>query len=58
MDKNYLEMVLLRLEGLCKTIARKADEGDLAFQQMIGDGHIEHYQKEIEFIREYGHEWT
>ncbi|MGB6408960.1 MAG: aminoglycoside phosphotransferase family protein [Planococcus donghaensis] len=57
-DKNYLEMVLLRLDGLCETIARKAAEGDLAFQQMISEGHIEHYQKEIEFIRERGHEWT
>ncbi|MOA62114.1 hypothetical protein D3C78_1874340 [compost metagenome] len=50
-------MVLLRLEGLCKTIKRKASEGDSAFQKMIDEGHLEHYQSDIEFIREYGKEW-
>ncbi|ANU09497.1 Aminoglycoside phosphotransferase [Planococcus antarcticus DSM 14505] len=57
-EENYLEMVLLRSEGLCKTIVRKATEGDLAFQKMVLEGHVEHYQKEIQFIREHGHEWT
>ncbi|MGE6370815.1 phosphotransferase [Planococcus kocurii] len=56
-EETFLEMVLLRLEGLCETIARKANEGDLAFQKMILEGHVEHYQKEVKFIREYGHEW-
>lgn len=56
-DDKYLEMVLLRLEGLCKTIIRKADEGDIAFQKMIDEGHLEHYQNDIKFIREHGNEW-
>lgn len=56
-DEQIIEMVLLRLEGLCKTIARKADEGDLAFQKMISEGHTEHYQNEMKFIREHGKEW-
>ncbi|MFB4211535.1 phosphotransferase [Shouchella sp. JSM 1781072] len=56
-EKEFLEMVLLRLEGLCKTIKRKAAEGDMAFQNMIIDGHLEHYQKEIRFIRNYGEDW-
>lgn len=56
-DEDYLEMVGLRLEGLCKTITRKASEGDAAFLQMATEGHVEHYQKEIEFIREHGKEW-
>lgn len=55
---DYLEVVLLRLEGLCKTIRRKADEGDLAFKKMIEEGHIDHYKKEIEFISQYGKEWA
>lgn len=50
-------MVLLRLEGLCKTIKRKASEGDIAFQRMIDEGHVEHYQNDIKFIRERGIEW-
>jgi len=55
--EGYLEMVLLRLEGLCKTMTRKAREGDMAFQKMIDEGHLEHYQKDITFIRECGKDW-
>lgn len=57
MEKGFLEMVLLRVEGLCKTMQRKAKEGDMAFQKMIDEGHYEHYQQELEFIREHGKEW-
>lgn len=56
-EADYLEMVLLRLEGLCKTMIRKASEGDLAFQMMIDEGHLEHYQNDITFIRKHGKEW-
>lgn len=56
-EEGYLEMVLLRLEGLCKTITRKASEGDIAFQKMIDEGHLEHYQKDMKFIRRHGEEW-
>ncbi|MGM0834693.1 MAG: aminoglycoside phosphotransferase family protein [Bacillota bacterium] len=58
MDEDYMEMVLLRLEGLCKTIKRKAEEGDIAFQKMIDEGHIEHYKNDIKFICERGKEWV
>ncbi|WP_121612475.1 phosphotransferase [Mesobacillus foraminis] len=57
-EDDYLEMVLLRLEGLCKYMKRKASEGDSVFQKMIDQGHLEHYQKDIKFIREHGKEWT
>ncbi|EOO33674.1 hypothetical protein IKK_05886 [Bacillus mycoides] len=56
-EKGFLEMVLLRVEGLCKTIQRKAKEGDMAFQKMIEEGHYDHYQEELQFIREHGKEW-
>jgi hypothetical protein len=57
MEKGFLEMVLLRLEGLCKYMIKKASEGDAAFQKMIDEGHLEHYQSDIKFIRDHGHEW-
>lgn len=57
MEEGTLEMALLRLEGLCKTIARKAEEGDPAFQKMLAEGHIEHYRKDIGFIRENWQYW-
>jgi aminoglycoside phosphotransferase len=56
-EKGVLEMVLLRVEALCKTMQRKASEGDKAFQKMIDEGHYDHYQKEIAFIRKHGKEW-
>ncbi|WP_405079867.1 phosphotransferase [Paenibacillus chitinolyticus] len=56
--ENYIEMVLLRLEGLCKTITRRAGEGDLAFQKMLDAGHLEHYQNDIKFISEHKDDWT
>lgn len=55
-EDNLLEMVL-RLEGLCQTIKRKAIEGDIAFQKMIDEGHLEHYQRDMSFIRNHGREW-
>lgn len=55
--ENYLEMLVMRLEVLCKTICRKSDEGDAAFQRMVKDGHLEHYQKDIKFIQANGHKW-
>lgn len=57
MEADYLEMVLLRLEGLCKYMIRKASEGDIAFQKMMEQGHLEHYKNDIKFIREHGKEW-
>jgi len=57
-EEDYLEMVIRRVEGLCKTIIRKASEGDLAFQKMIDEGHLEHYEKDIAFIQKFGSEWT
>jgi hypothetical protein len=58
MEKGFLEMVLLRVEGLCKYMIKKASEGDVAFQKMMDEGHLEHYQKELLFIRDHGKEWV
>lgn len=57
-NPDFLEMVLLRLKGLCRTIERKASEGDLAFQKMIDDGHLDHYIEDIDFIRSNRNDWT
>jgi hypothetical protein len=55
--EDFIEIVTLRLEGLCKTMTRKASEGDIAFQKMIEEGHLEHYQNDIKFICEEGKQW-
>lgn len=56
-SRECLDMVLLRIEDLCKTIERKANEGVEAYQKMKSEGHIDHYEKDINFIRKYRHEW-
>lgn len=56
-EEDYLEMVLLRLDALCKLMIKKSSEGDIAFQKMIDEGHLEHYQSDIKFIQEHGKEW-
>jgi thiamine kinase-like enzyme len=56
-EDDFVDKVLLRLEGICKTIKRKASEGDAAFQKMLEEGHVEHYEKDIAFVREHGKEW-
>ncbi|WP_147804723.1 phosphotransferase [Alkalicoccus halolimnae] len=58
LEENYLEMVVLRLEGLCTYMKRKAAEGDEAFQKMIKEGHLDHYINDIAFIRKHGREWV
>ncbi|MGM0852744.1 MAG: phosphotransferase enzyme family protein [Bacillota bacterium] len=57
-EQDYIETVLQRIEGLCKTITRKANEGDPAFRKIIAEGHLVHYQKDIAFIKEYRNEWV
>ncbi|MCA1054007.1 phosphotransferase [Rossellomorea aquimaris] len=57
-DKGVIDMVILRLEGILKTIQRKACEGDPAFQRMIEEGHLEHYREDIAFIQKHGHDWV
>jgi len=49
--------VLLRLEALCTYMKRKAQKGDLNFQRMIDEGHLEHYEKDMKFIRDHRAEW-
>ncbi|TDL30850.1 aminoglycoside phosphotransferase [Jeotgalibacillus sp. S-D1] len=56
-SKDCLDMVLFRLEDLCKTIESHANEGVAAFQKMKAEGHIEHYVHDINFIRKHRHEW-
>lgn len=49
--------VLLRVEALIKTIHRKAAEGDIAFQRMVDEGHVTHYEQEIDFLKREGADW-
>ncbi|PPA71692.1 aminoglycoside phosphotransferase family protein [Jeotgalibacillus proteolyticus] len=55
--ENIINTVILRLEGLCQTIQRKAQEGDPSFLKMVDEGHLDHYKKDIHFIQVHWEEW-
>jgi len=54
---DLIDQVVFRLKALCNTIDTKAKGGDKSFEKMICEGHLLHYQKEIEFIKTHGCEW-
>lgn len=57
LNDDIFELLQLRLNTLCKTIEREACNGNLAYQKMIKDGHVEHYKKDIQFIQKYKQDW-
>ena len=46
-----------RLHALCATLIERAASGDLAYRRMIDGGHLDHYRREIRFLRHHGGEW-
>ncbi len=55
---DLINQIVFRLQTLCNTLITKANDGDEAFKKMVSEGHLLHYQKDIEFIKLYGHEWV
>ncbi|WP_214795446.1 MULTISPECIES: aminoglycoside phosphotransferase family protein [unclassified Exiguobacterium] len=55
--EDLFEMLQLRIEALCLLMKRKANEGDIAFQKMMDEGHYDHYQEELRFIQMHGSKW-
>ncbi|MFB1082595.1 phosphotransferase enzyme family protein [Jeotgalibacillus sp. JSM ZJ347] len=49
--EHILDVVIQRLEALCLLIDAKAEAGDPAFQKMKAEGHIEHYRKDIRYLK-------
>lgn len=56
-EVDLFDMLQRRIEALCLLMKRKAAEGDIAFQKMIDEGHYDHYQEELRFIRTHGQKW-
>jgi hypothetical protein len=58
MSVETLEPWLLkRLDVLCRTLVDGAAQGNIAYQRMIDEGHVAHYQREIAFLREHYRDW-
>ncbi|MGZ9584290.1 phosphotransferase [Paenibacillus marinisediminis] len=54
---NLQEWIIQRLIVLCDTIKKFAANGNEAFQKMIDEGHLAHYEKEIPFIKDHFNDW-
>lgn len=51
--RAVLEMLEPRLQAMCTTIIELAAAGNASFQRMLVEGHLQHYQREIEALHRY-----
>ncbi|MFD1136632.1 aminoglycoside phosphotransferase family protein [Paenibacillus urinalis] len=54
---NLKEWIIDRLVVLCDTIRNFAANGNQAFQKMMDEGHLAHYENEIQFIKKHYEDW-
>lgn len=51
---EVLAMVEPRLQAMCTTLIERAGKGNMAFQKMIEEGHLDHYRRELADLQVYG----
>jgi Phosphotransferase enzyme family len=51
--RAVLDMLEPRLQAMCATIIESAAAGNASFQRMLAEGHLHHYQREIEALNRY-----
>ncbi|MBD3920350.1 aminoglycoside phosphotransferase family protein [Paenibacillus sp. PR3] len=49
--------IVQRLTAMCDTLRKGAEEGKPAFQKMVDDGHLAHYEREIRFVTDHFNDW-
>ncbi|WP_338553129.1 aminoglycoside phosphotransferase family protein [Paenibacillus sp. KS-LC4] len=49
--------IIQRLETMCDTLRKGAAEGNLAFKKMVDEGHLAHYESEIQFVTNHFDDW-
>ncbi|WP_340003750.1 aminoglycoside phosphotransferase family protein [Paenibacillus sp. FSL K6-0276] len=54
---NLQEWIIQRLTVLCDTMKNFAVNGNQAFQKMIDEGHLAHYESEIRFVTDHFEDW-
>ncbi|OBZ19461.1 hypothetical protein A8L34_08165 [Bacillus sp. FJAT-27264] len=54
---NLREWIIERLIVLCDTIKNFAANGNQAFQKMIDEGHLAHYENEVAFVDDHFDDW-
>ncbi len=56
--EDIKEWVIKRLNALCDTLKSRAEQGNEAYQKMIEEGHLVHYEKEVLFLQEHFDDWN
>ena len=51
------EWVVKRIRALCDTLKVGSAQGNTAYQKMIDEGHLAHYESEIVFLQEHFSDW-
>lgn len=51
------QWIIQRLTTLCDTLRNGAADGNSAFQKMVEEGHLAHYEREIQFVIEHFEDW-
>lgn len=51
------QWIIQRLTTMCETLRNGAAEGNLAFQKMVDEGHLAHYESEIRFVADHFNDW-
>ncbi|WP_238882635.1 aminoglycoside phosphotransferase family protein [Clostridium sp. YIM B02551] len=54
---NLKEWTICRIKAMCDTLTSGAKQGNIAYEKMIEEGHLKHYEKEITFLEEHFEEW-
>ncbi|MGN8772178.1 aminoglycoside phosphotransferase family protein [Paenibacillus barengoltzii] len=51
------DWVISRIQTMCKTLSERAAAGDPAFQKLVEEGHLAHYEQEVKFLEEHFEDW-
>ncbi|WP_020617421.1 aminoglycoside phosphotransferase family protein [Paenibacillus daejeonensis] len=51
------EWIIRRLTTMCDTLRNGAAEGNFAFQKLVDEGHLAHYESEIRFVTDHHNDW-
>lgn len=55
--ENLKYWTIKRIKALCDTLILGATEGNQAYQKMIDEGHLVHYENEIIFLEKHFEDW-
>jgi hypothetical protein len=58
MPNELRQWMIQRLTTMCDTLRNGAAEGNPAFQKMVHEGHLAHYESEIQFVMDHFHDWV